>query len=61
MNQLPDEITITCHFTDLQEIDDTLTNEQARQILQLIKRKADLFDSEMLDSWIEFYKLRIGE
>jgi NifB/MoaA-like Fe-S oxidoreductase len=56
MNQLPDSISITLHFTDLQDRDDTLTNEQARQILQLIQRKAAVFDSEMLDSFIEFYK-----
>jgi len=54
-NQLPDSISLELHFTDLQDIDDTLTNDEARQILQLIQRKANVFDSEMLESWIEFY------
>jgi hypothetical protein len=40
-NQLPDEITITWHFADIQEIDDTLTDDEARQVLQLLKKYHD--------------------
>ncbi len=39
--QLPDEISITWHFTDIQEIDNQLTNGEARQILQLLKKYHD--------------------
>ena len=39
--QLPDEITITWSYEDVQEQDSTLTDDEARQILQLIKRKHD--------------------
>ena len=40
-NLLPDSISIEWHFTDIQEIDDTLTNDEARQILQLLKKCHD--------------------
>lgn len=30
---LPDEISISWHFADIQEVDDSLTNDEARQIL----------------------------
>jgi len=39
--QLPDKISITWHFTDIQEIDDSLTNDEARQILQLLAKYHD--------------------
>jgi hypothetical protein len=39
--QLPDKISITWHFTDIQEVDDSLTNDQARQILQALARTHD--------------------
>jgi hypothetical protein len=41
INQLPDEITITWHFTDIQEIDDSLTDDEARQVLQMLKKYHD--------------------
>ena len=59
MTQLPDEITISWHFTDVQEVDETLTNDEARQILQLIKRKHDAnigVNWETIDAWIDYYK-----
>ena len=40
-NLLPDSISIEWHFTDIQEIDETLTNDEARQILQLLKKCHD--------------------
>lgn len=55
-NQLPDSVTFTLHFTDIQEIDDSLTNDEARQILRIIARKGEPFDSESIDSWIEYFK-----
>jgi hypothetical protein len=55
-NQLPDSVNFTLHFTDIQEIDDSLTNDEARQILQIIARKGEAFDSETLDSWIDFFR-----
>ena len=54
--QLPDEITIGLHFTDIQEIDDSLTNDEARQVLQLMFRKEDWFDTETINSWIKYFK-----
>jgi hypothetical protein len=39
--QLPDKISIHWHFTDIQEIDDSLTNDEARQILQLLAKHHD--------------------
>jgi hypothetical protein len=59
MNQLPDEINISWHFTDVQEVDDTLTNEEARQILQLIKEKHDAnigVNWETIGAYIEYFK-----
>jgi len=56
MTQLPDEITIGLHFTDIQEIDSSLTNDEARQVLQLMIRKEDWFDTETINSWIHYFK-----
>jgi len=56
MTQLLDEISISLHFKDIQEIDDSLTNDEARQILQLMMRREDWFDRETIDSWIQYYK-----
>jgi len=55
-NQLPDSVTFTLHFTDIQEIDDSLTNDEARQILRIIARKGEAFDAESIDSWIEYFR-----
>lgn len=56
MTHLPDEITIGLHFTDVQAIDDSLTNDEARQVLQLMIRKEDCFDTETINSWIHYFK-----
>jgi hypothetical protein len=56
MTQLPDEITIGLHFTDIQEIDNSLTNDEARQVLQLMIRKEDWFDTETINAWIHYFK-----
>lgn len=54
MTQLPDQITLSLHFTDLQEIDDTLTNDEARQVLQLI---ANAWANENdFKAWINYFK-----
>jgi hypothetical protein len=53
INQLPDSISLDIHFTDIQEIDDTLTNDEARQILQLI---ADSGSNEIdIKAWIHYF------
>jgi hypothetical protein len=59
MTQLPDEITISWHFTDVQEVDDTLTNDEARQVLQLIKDHHDAnigVNWETIDAWIDYFQ-----
>ena len=61
MNQLSDEITFTLHFTDIQDFDKSLTNDEARQILQIIKRKGEVFDSESIYTWIDFFKENRGQ
>ena len=53
--ELPDEITISLHFKDIQEIDDSLTNDEARQVLQLMRRE-DWFDTETIKTWIDYFK-----
>jgi hypothetical protein len=59
MTQLPDEITISWHFTDIQDRDDSLTNDEARQVLQLIKDGHDAnigINWETIDAWIDYFK-----
>ena len=59
MNQLADEISITWHFTDIQSVDDSLTNDEARQILQLIKNNHDAnigISWETIKAWINYFK-----
>jgi hypothetical protein len=59
MTQLPDEITISWHFTDVQEVDDSLTNDEARQVLQLIKQNHDAtigVNFETIEAWIDYFK-----
>jgi len=56
-NQLPDFVKFELHFTDIQEIDDSLSDHEARQILQLIAKKGAPFDSETLYSWIDFFRV----
>jgi hypothetical protein len=59
MNQLADEISITWHFADIQEVDDSLTNDEARQVLQLIKQNHDAnigINWETIEAWIDYFK-----
>ena len=59
MTNLPDEINISWHFTDVQEQDDTLTNDEARQILQLMKRNHDAtigINWEVIEAWIDYFR-----
>jgi len=59
MNHLPDEITISWHFADIQSIDDSLTNDEARQVLQLIKKNHDAnigVNWETIEAWIDYFK-----
>ena len=59
MEQLPNEITISWHIEDVQQQDSTLTDDEARQILQLIKHKHDAnigVNWEVIDAWIDYFK-----
>lgn len=53
MNYLPDEITISLHFTDIQAIDDSLTTDEARQVLELIATTPGVID---IAAWIKYFK-----
>lgn len=55
-NQLPDKVNFSLHFSDIQEIDDSLTNDEARQVLRLIAKKGAPFDSEFIYSWVDFFR-----
>jgi hypothetical protein len=46
--ELPDEIQISWHFTDVQEVDGKLTDDEARQVLQLLK---DFHDATIGINW----------
>ena len=57
--QLPDEISISWHFTDIQSVDDSLTNDEARQVLQLIKKNHDAtigINWDIIRAWIDYFK-----
>ena len=57
--ELPDEITISWHFTDVQEVDGTLTDDEARQVLNVIKKGHDAnigINWETIDIWIDYCK-----
>ena len=57
--ELPDEITISWHFTDVQEVDGTLTDDEARQVLNVIKKRHDAnigINWETIDIWIDYCK-----
>ena len=55
MNQSRDEITIKLHFTDIQAVDDSLTNDEARQVLELMA-SVNLIDKDCIDTWIDYFK-----
>ena len=55
MNQSRDEITIKLHFTDIQEVDDSLTNDEARQVLELMA-SVNLIDADDIKAWINYFK-----
>ena len=55
----PNEITISWHIEDVQQQDSTLTDDEARQVLQLIKHKHDAnigVNWEVIDAWIDYFK-----
>ena len=59
MTQLPDEITISWHITDVQQCDNSLTNDEARQVLKLMKDGHDAtigINWETIDAWIDYFK-----
>lgn len=56
MNYLRDEITIKLHFTDIQEIDNSLTNDEARQVLELMASAENLIDADQIKPWIHYFK-----
>jgi uncharacterized membrane protein YvbJ len=56
MNHLRDEITIKLHFTDIQELDDSLTNDEARQVLELMASVDNLIDADQIKAWIHYFK-----
>ena len=59
MNHLPDEINISWHIEDVWSIDDSLTNVEARKVLQLIKDKHDAnigVNWETIGAVIAYYK-----
>ena len=56
---LPDEISINLHFADVQSVDDSLTNDEARQILQLIKNDHDAtigINWIVIEAWIGYFR-----
>ena len=55
MNQSRDEIIIKLHFTDIQAVDDSLTNDEARQVLELMA-SVNLIDKDCIDTWIDYFK-----
>jgi len=58
MIQLPDEISINWHFTDIQEVDGSLTNDEARQVLQLIKKNHDAnigVNWDTIKAWVDYF------
>jgi len=56
MNHLRDEIKITLHFTDIQAIDDSLTTDEARQVLELMSTVENFIDADQIKAWIHYYK-----
>jgi len=59
MTQLPDEITISWHITDVQQCDNSLTNDEARQVLKLMKDGHDAtigINWETIYAWIHYFK-----
>ena len=59
MSKLPDKISISWHFTDVQEVDETLTDNEARQILQIMKDGYDAnfgIDWKTVEDWVDYFK-----
>ena len=57
---LPDAIFISWHIDDIKNIDDTLTDNQCREILQLLDKQHDTNEGinwEVIKSTIDFYKI----
>jgi len=56
MTQLPDEISITWSYEDVQSEDPTLTDDEARQVLQLMKDGHDAtigINWDTINAWID--------
>ena len=51
-----DEVVINLHFTDIQYVDDSLTTDEARQIVELIATHELNIDDEMIQKWIDYYR-----
>ena len=59
MTQLPDEIAITWSYEDVQSEDPTLTDDEARQVLQLMKDGHDAtigINWDTINAWIHYFK-----
>jgi hypothetical protein len=59
MTQLPDEIAITWSYEDVQSEDPTLTDDEARQVLQLMKDGHDAtigINWDTINAWIDYWK-----
>ena len=57
--KLPDEINIVWSIEDIKGIDSSLSDEQARQILQLILTKHDAtigVNWDVIQHWIDYFK-----
>ena len=57
--QLPDEITISWSYEDVQSEDPTLTDDEARHILQLMKANHDAaigINWDTINATIDYFK-----
>lgn len=62
-DNLPNEINIIWCVEDIKNIDDTLTQNQCREILDMLKRTHDAsigINWEVIESAIDFYKKNEG-
>lgn len=55
MTHLPDEINIMFHFTCIQKFDNTLTKDEAKQVLRLMEQRENFHD-EKIQTWINYFK-----
>jgi hypothetical protein len=52
---LRDEVVFNLHFTDIQYVDDSLTTQEAREVLELIATNCFIDDVE-IQKWIDYYR-----